>query len=343
MEILTEKILVIQTAFLGDAILTLPMIQKLADMYPTAEIDVLAIPSTMELFSASPYVHEVLVIDKKGKEKSIVSLFKYAGRLKEKKYSRIFSPHRSLRTSLIVMQSGVKETTGFDNASFRHVYKNLAAYKTHRHEVQRNLDLIGFNYNGSEWKILPQVKIPDSSKESVELFLGANKIEYPFIAIAPGSVWATKKYPEEYFTEIIKYLAGTGNPVVLVGGKNEKELCGRIAEKFPGSVYSSAGELSVTGTIFLLKKSLLLISNDSAPVHMGMCADIPVLVLYCSTVPDFGFYPYNYKSSYLSHGDLECKPCGIHGYKECPLIHFECGKKLGPLQVISKIKEMINV
>ena len=343
MEILTEKILVIQTAFLGDAILTLPMIQKLHEIYPSNEIDVLAIPSTMEIFSASPYIHEVLVLDKKGKEKSVLALFKYAARLGEKSYTRIISPHRSLRTSLIVMQSGVKETTGFDIASFKHVYKNIVAYKSHHHEVQRNLDLIGFNYSGDGWKILPEVNIAESAREKVEQFLDAHKIDYPLIAVAPGSVWNTKKYPEEYFIEIIKYLSGTGNPVVLVGGKSENELCGNIAEKFPGTVYSAAGKLSVIETIFLMKKSLLLISNDSAPVHMGMCADIPVLALYCSTVPDFGFYPYNYKSSYLSYSDLKCKPCGIHGYKECPLTHFECGKKLGPHEVISKIKEMINV
>jgi len=343
MEILMEKILVIQTAFLGDAILTLPMIQKLDEMFPMSEIDVLAIPSTQEIFSASPYLNEILVIDKKGKEKSMFALFRYAAELQDRKYTRIFSPHRSLRTSLIVMQSGVKDTTGFDNASFKHVYKNLVPYKGYHHEVQRNLDLIGYNYSGDGWKVLPEVKIPVSSKEKVEIFLNKLKIKDPFYTIAPGSVWNTKKYPEEYFTDIIKFLSGTGFPVILAGGKSDKELCERIAGNFSGGVYSAAGRLSVTETIFMLGKSMLLISNDSAPVHMGMCVDIPVLSLYCSTVPDFGFYPYNYKSSYLSYGELSCKPCGIHGYRECPLTHFDCGKKLYPSEVILKIKEMINV
>ena len=77
-------------------------------------------------------------------------------------------------------------------------------------------------------------------------------------------------------------------------------------------------------SIALLKHSKILISNDSAPTHLGVCADIPVLTLYCSTVPDFGFYPYNNRSRWLSYADLTCKPCGIHGYEACPLKHFQC-------------------
>jgi heptosyltransferase-2 len=337
-----ERILVIQTAYLGDAILTLPMIQKLDEMYPMSEIDVLAIPSTKEIFTASPYINEILVIDKKGKEKSVFALFNYAGDLRDRKYTRIFSPHRSLRTSLIVMQSGVKETTGFDNSAFKHVYKNLVVYKGYHHEVQRNLDLIGYSYRADEWRVLPEVKIPVSAKEKVEILLRKSSINGGFYAVAPGSVWETKRYPEEYFIEVIKFLTGTGKPVFLIGGKKEKDLCEKIASVFPGNVFSAAGRLSITETIFLLGKSSLLISNDSAPVHMAMAVDVPVLVLYCSTVPDFGFYPYNYKSSYLSYSDLSCKPCGLHGYKGCPLDHFECGKRLHPSEVITKIKEMIN-
>ena len=85
-----------------------------------------------------------------------------------------------------------------------------------------------------------------------------------------------------------------------------------------------------------------LICNDSAPTHMGMCADISVLTLYCSTVPEFGFYPYNEKSTYLSLPDLECKPCGIHGHNECPIASFECGVKLSPDLVIKTLQELIN-
>ncbi len=72
-----EKILIIQTAFIGDAILTLPMIQKLKEKFPQSEIQVIAIPSTLEIFSASPFINEVIIIDKRGKHKSVFSLFNF--------------------------------------------------------------------------------------------------------------------------------------------------------------------------------------------------------------------------------------------------------------------------
>jgi heptosyltransferase-2 len=99
---------------------------------------------------------------------------------------------------------------------------------------------------------------------------------------------------------------------------------------------------SLIEVVELLKKAKILISNDSAPTHLGMCADIPVLTIYCSTLPEFGFYPYNKKSQYLSYNNLACKPCGIHGYDECPLKNFACGNNLKSSFVISKIEEMVN-
>ena len=119
-------------------------------------------------------------------------------------------------------------------------------------------------------------------------------------------------------------------------------MCNNLISRFRQNVVSAAGKFSVLESIGMLKKVKLLISNDSAPAHMGMCANIPVLTLYCSTSPSFGFYPYNEGSSYLSHDDLFCKPCGIHGYEKCPLKTFKCGHELLPETVISKIEEMIN-
>lgn len=92
----------------------------------------------------------------------------------------------------------------------------------------------------------------------------------------------------------------------------------------------------------ITKHVKLLISNDSAPTHLGMCADIPVLTIFCSTVPGFGFYPYNEQSKTISFSNLDCKPCGIHGYRKCPIETFDCGYKLLPEMVIEKIKKQLT-
>ena len=129
-----EKFLVIQTAFIGDAILTLPMLQKLKELNSDCLIDIVAIPETSVIFSHSPVVNEVHIFDKHGKHNSLFETYKFAKFIRLKNYNRIYSPHRSLRTSLIVMISGVEESYGFDLNSLRHIYKHLAEYENANHE-----------------------------------------------------------------------------------------------------------------------------------------------------------------------------------------------------------------
>jgi len=336
------NILVIQTSFLGDAILTLPMIQELKKINSECKLDVLAIPSTQGIFSSSPYVDDVIVIDKRVKHKSIKGLNNFIKELRKKSYSKIYSPHRSLRSAYLTIRLGVKETYGFDNSSLKYAYKNIVKYKQTDHEVQRNLELIGKNTEDKSWKILPEIIIGETGKEKVADFLSSNNIDAEFIAVAPGSIWETKRYPKEYFAELIKILVARNEKVVLIGGENDRLLCDEIAYSLNDKVKNLAGEFSVTETIHLLRNAKLLITNDSAPTHMGMCADIPVLTIFCSTVPGFGFYPYNNKSRYLSYDNLDCKPCGIHGYRECPVKSFDCGYKLIPKDILKEVEKMLS-
>jgi heptosyltransferase-2 len=163
-----------------------------------------------------------------------------------------------------------------------------------------------------------------------------------FITIAPGSVWNTKKYPSEYFEIIIEHFIDQKNKIVLIGGENDRDTSEQIASKFVGKVIDASGKFSIVESIEILKHSMLLLSNDSAPTHMGMCADIRVLTIYCSTVPQFGFYPYNDRSSSIGFSDLKCKPCGIHGHNRCPIKTFDCAMKLLPEKIIFKAKEMLS-
>lgn len=334
----TEKILVIQTAFLGDAILTLPMIQKLKEFYPGSIIDVIAIPGTKEVFESSPFINNVYPYDKRGKQNTILQLFKFAHQLKKNNYTKVFSPHRSFRTSLLVLLLNVNDSSGFDLSSFSYVYKRRIKYNKEHHEVARNLELIGADTEGDNWKILPKISIPDSSVDKVTNLI--ENIVNPVIAIAPGSVWETKKYPQDYYAKLAEYFIGKGFSVIYIGGEKDFLLCDQLQAS--NNSFNLAGKLSITETIALLKRSSLLISNDSAPTHLGMAADIPVLTLFCSTIPDFGFYPYNNKSSYLSYDDLDCKPCGIHGRKSCPIKTFDCGMKLHPQKVIEKVEQILK-
>ncbi len=334
---LKKKILIIQTAFLGDAILTLPLIQEIKKKYSEYELDVICIPSGEFIFDVSPYVNKTIVFNKKGIHKSILGTLAFAFKIRKENYTKIISPHRSFRTSLIVLFSNAKERVGFSTASFSFVYNKIVKYNREIHEVKRNLSLLESEKYKTNWKIFPELNLPSVSSLGLEDIPKDKKI----VCIAPGTVWSTKEYPKEYFVEIIKYLTEK-NFFLLIGGKEDKNLCEGIEQKFKSSVQSIAGRLSIVESIAVLKKSSLVICNDSGPTHMSMVADVAVLTLYCSTAPKFGFYPYNDKSSYLSYDNLNCKPCGIHGYNKCPIDTFDCGYKLKPEVVISKIEDMIG-
>ncbi len=340
MEILNkEKILVIQTAFLGDAVLTLPMIQKLKEKFVDSYLLVLCIPSTKELFAASPFVDDCIVYDKRGQQKSFYNFIKMIEFLRSLKLTRVYSPHRSLRSSLISFFSKARYTVGFDIAGLSFLYKKKIRYINNHHEVARNLELISEDVSGERWRILPVIKINEDTEEKIKKVL--NKTSGKQIAaIAPGSFWPTKIYPKEYFIEIVKYLINMNYFIVLVGGKDDENLCSEIENIFPSISISFAGRLNVIESVALLRKCSILISNDSAPTHLGMIADIPTLTIFCSTIPAFGFYPYNKKSECISYDLLDCKPCGIHGYNACPIKTFDCGVKLVPEKIFTKIKRM---
>lgn len=337
-----ENILVIQTAFIGDAILTLPMIERLKELNPKAEVDVLAIPLTKEIFESSPYVTDIIVMDKKGEHKSFRKLKNVINQLKLRSYKKVYSPHRSFRSAYIILCLRVSESYGFDNSSLKYVYKNVIKYEPKFHEVQRNLALIDERTESDDWRVLPKIIDIEDDINEISIILSSNKIDTKFITVAPSSVWNTKQYPKEYFVKLVEMLLQVNETVILIGGKSDQLLCDEIALNFSQDVFNLAGRLSIPATIQLLKLSKLLITNDSAPTHMGMCADIPVLTIYCSTIPGFGFYPYNKKSTFISYDDLYCKPCGIHGYQECPLKTFDCAFKLLPEKIFDEVQKLLS-
>lgn len=336
-----KKILIIQTAFIGDAVLTLPMIEKLKESIHDSFVDVICIPSTAEIFSSSPAINDTIILEKHGKHKSITGLISFIKEIRKKNYDFIYTPHRSLRTAIIVLLSGVTETTGFSNSALKFAFKNVVDYGYNKHEVQRNLDLIDYKYSEESWKIIPQIKISSESKNKVNAFLKENNLRSGFIIVCPGSVWETKRYPFEYFIDIINLLLKKDSQVVLSGGEKDSEITSKIKQEFSENVFDAAGRFSLIESIELFKHAGLVLTNDSAPTHLGMCAGVKVLTIYCSTVPYFGFYPYNAGSRHISYDDLYCKPCGIHGYISCPTSTFECAKKINPETVVKTINDMI--
>lgn len=333
-----ENIVVIQTAFIGDAILTLPFLQQLRLKYSSANIVVITNPQNYELFSSSNSVDKAVIFDKRGKNRSIIGVKRFADSLNSIKYDILFCLHRSSRSTLLSSLINAQAKIGFENSSLKYLFDKLIPYAYKDHEVKRNLNFLDNRL--TDWKILPEIEIKTESKHNVD-DLCKDMVLNNIIAFAPGSIWETKKYPWDYYKRVILQLVNNYN-VVLIGSNDDYKFINENSETdFLKRIINFCGKLSVVETIYFLRKCQLLVANDSAPTHMGIAANTKVLTLYCSTVPEFGFYPYNEKSSYLGV-ELECKPCGIHGYHICPRKDFKCGNELSPEMVLEKIHKMLN-
>ncbi|MBV6444165.1 MAG: hypothetical protein IFNCLDLE_00425 [Ignavibacteriaceae bacterium] len=197
------------------------------------------------------------------------------------------------------------------------------------------------DYDGDKWKIKPILNATEEQVARVNEFFRANGEAGKPVIISPGSVWATKRYPVVQYAEVAKILSNSGYKIFVTGAENEKYLGEEIRRIAGDGVINTCGEFSIVETIELMRKCSLVITNDSAPTHFAMAADVPVLTIYCSTVPEFGFYGYLPHSRYISE-KVYCKPCGLHGHRKCPTGTFECAHTITPEEIVKNALEAIN-
>lgn len=333
-----KKILIIQTAFIGDVILTTPMVSGVNQIYPSAKIDVLAIPSGAEIWKNNPVINRIYTYDKKGSDKKFIQLFKLIFMLRQEKYDWVISPHRSLRSAIISYFCGAPLRTSFDKSAGSKIFYNEVIPYRQVHEIDRNLDLIKIK---NRKNILPSVYPLPSEKEKIDNLILENNIKSPFIVIAPGSVWHTKKWPTDKFADLIKKLMDKGVNICLIGGKEDELLGKKLSDNSP-LCFNFIGMLNIRESYYLIKQSSCLITNDSAPLHLGSASGTSTIAIFGPTVPLFGFSPYgNDRSIVVEMQGLSCRPCGIHGGDKCPLKHFNCMKQIDVDFVINKTEEIL--
>jgi heptosyltransferase-2 len=314
-----KRILLIQTAFLGDVILATPVIAELKRLFPTAQIDVLVKKGNEGLLQNNPHLTAVYTFEKnKGKFSEIIRLIKL---FKKSHYDLAINLHRFGSSGLLTIFSGAKERIGFSKNPFSFGYSKKFDHKIGdgTHEVERNLALI------KEYGAV-SIRRP-------ELFPGQNhfdKIEKycqeKFYCMAPASVWFTKQLPIEKWIELISLKANEGI-IYLIGAPQDRMLCDSIIKQVKDkNVINLCGELNLLESAALISKSKRSFVNDSGPLHIASAMNAPVTAFFCSTIPDFGFGPLSEDATILqTKENLSCRPCGLHGHKECPEGHFKCG------------------
>ncbi|MDD5771927.1 MAG: lipopolysaccharide heptosyltransferase II [bacterium] len=335
-----KKILIIQTAFIGDVILTLPLIEAVHRKYPGSHISIMITPKAYDLVKANPYINEVIVYDKNGMDKGFKNFVKFDRKIKNQKYDMAILPHRSVRSVMLAYSGGIPERIGFDRSAAKIFLTKLVKYSWDKHEVERNLSLID-EKNGS--RHIP-IFLGTGDIKKAGIFLkeqGVIKKDL-IIGLAPGSVWATKRWIKERFAELSERLIDVyGSKIILIGGKEDEELCNEIKKITGKEIIIAAGALSLGESASVISKCDLFITNDTAPLHLASAFQVPTVAIFGPTTTGLGFGPYSMKNIVVEK-ILSCRPCGRHGHKVCPKEHFKCMREITVDEVFDACRRLLK-
>ncbi len=316
------KFLIIQTAFIGDVILATPVIEKLHKFYPDSQIDFLVRKGNETLLQNHPYISNILIWDKKKNKKK--NLFRILKLIRSKKYDYVVNLQRFVSTGFITAFSKSKIKVGFDKNPFSIFYTQKIKHDigNGKHEAERNIELIKDITDSSPAK--PKLYPTDEDYQVVAQY----KMK-PYICIAPTSVWFTKQFPRLKWIDLINNI-DSKYQVFLIGAANDKNACDEIiSQSNNNSISNLCGELTLLQTSALMSNATMNYVNDSAPMHMASSMNAPITAVFCSTIPDFGFGPLSEKSKIVETDEnLSCRPCGLHGLKNCPEGHFNCANSI---------------
>jgi len=347
-----RKILVIQTASIGDVILATALLEKLHLFYPEARIDFLVKKGMEGLFDGHPFIHRLLLWDKSKKYRDFLRILKT---LRKEKYDVAVNIQRFAMTGLLTILSGAKQTIGFSKNPLSRFFSKAVPHEIRPgiHETDRNQTLIAEMTDAVAEKprLYPPPPGPLPNKEGKHRQSTIdNRQPTIYYTISPASLWFTKQYPAERWVELIREMPPEAS-VYLLGSQADRELCeeimnkgrwtrdeGRHAENLESGIINLAGQLSLLESAALMKEAKMNFTNDSAPMHLASAVNAPVTVVYCSTTPDFGFGPLSDDKADIQVSEpLACRPCGLHGKVQCQEKHFNCAYKIELSQLVFRI------
>lgn len=335
-----KKILLIQTAFLGDAILTTPLIRAVKQIFQNSQLDILVIPETKLIFQDNPHISNILLFDKRRFLNRYTSFISTLRVIRNNKYNLIISVHLSFSSSLFFLLSGCNKRLGFPRQKFKNISVDLPKGLP---IVKRYLYLMNYFFK-DEFSYQTELFWDSELDNKIKNFVREKNTEKKkLVGIAPGSVWPTKRWPLKYYAELIKKLNEHDVKCVLVGGKQDQEVCDKIVELTEPENVNTSGQFTILESAALIKELDLLVTNDSAPMHIANAVKTDVIAIFGPTVKRFGFFPFRSNDEVIEIS-LECRPCGKHGGKKCPQRHFKCMKDITPDVVFqSVIRHLVNI
>jgi heptosyltransferase-2 len=322
------KFLLIRFSSIGDIVLTSPVIRCLKQQVADAEVHFLVKDKFLDTVANNPHIDKLHVLAH--------SWELMIEELKTENYDYIIDLHRNSKSARVKKQLGIKSFT---------VHK---------------LNIKKYIYTAFKINLLPKIHIVDRYLKTIESFAVKNdgkgldyfiskeeetkKEDIPgshyagYLALVIGAAHGTKRWPVHKWKAFCEKI---DHPVILLGGPEDAANGNEIAAVDPVKVYNACGKFKLNESADLVRKSKLVITNDTGLMHIAAAYKKPIISLWGNTVPSFGMYPY-YGNAPVSDvmlqvNKLYCRPCSKIGYKKCPLGHFKCMEKIEVEELMEKV------
>ena len=342
-----ENVLVVQSSFLGDTVLTLPLLAEIKRRYPAGKLTLLCAPVGQALLGGShPGIDEIIVDDKRHQDAGVLGLWHKAKLLKQKRFTLAISPHKSLRSALLLFLARIPRRIGFRQSKGAFLFHALADRDPLHHDVERNLSILQpLGIPSTNCRQSVELPVASDRREAFRqsLLVGSFDSNRTVIGINPGSVWATKRWSADLFAALISRLKQDVNcQIVLFGGPEDVDTVAKIQTLCGTDIVTWCGRTTLGDLPAAISACDLFITNDSGPMHIAVACNVPVVAIFCATTPSLGFYPYTSKAVVVEK-DLSCRPCSSHGGRRCPLGTEDCIKLIRPEHVLQAAKQMLEL
>jgi ADP-heptose:LPS heptosyltransferase len=331
------KFLILRFSSIGDIVLTSPVVRCLKKQAVTAEVHYLTKKAFLPVLAANPYIDKIHTIDN--------DLDAMINKLQDEDFDFVIDLHHNLRT-LRVKRALDKQSFSFNKLNIQKWL--LTSFKIDRmpdlHIVDRYLDTLKSFHIKNDGQGLDYF-IPENDKVKEEDIPASHHAGY--IGVVIGAALNTKKYPLHKLKELCAII---DHPLILLGGKEDREEGDAIAAQDPVKIYNACGKFNINESADLVRRSKLIITNDTGLMHIASAFRKPIISLWGNTVPEFGMYPYypqpatGAASSFdiMEVKGLPCRPCSKIGYDKCPKKHFKCMELIDPVAVYEKVKERLG-
>ena len=328
------KTLVIETAFLGDVIISLALARELKRLEASAEISYLVRPDSEEVIRACPDVDNVIVFDKRGTESGRTGLVRKADELNAKGFDTVILLHSSRRSQMLCESLHAPIKVGFGFMGDAGLTASVVdSGWTNRYERA----ILPLTALFERVDITATPRLYCSPLPSVTEF--SERFRYT-VVIAPGSAWETKKWGDAKYTHLAAKLSALRIGVIVIGMESDRPAGQRIQSVCnPHSVLDLTGRTTFVESGGAIAAASLLVANDSAPVHLAVAVGTPVIAIFGPTVPSFGFAPPEGKGEVVEADDVWCRPCTAHGSRFCPIYSHDC---MESIEITSVLDQVMN-